>query len=188
LLYRVKSPKFRVKLRVLRYVKYAILLLFVIVLPLAIRHEISGLGESWFCKYICPSGTIFAAIPLLAAHESLREGLGWLFWLKAAIAAGVVLASVVVYRPFCRILCPLGAFYGLFNPIAAVGLRCDKSKCNSCRKCESACDSGIVPHESPNSPECIRCGDCVASCGRGALRCGIRLGSSKDSESLEPHQ
>jgi polyferredoxin len=170
LLYRIKTPKRRLRLRFLRYVKYAVLLLFVIALPLLIRHEFSTLGQSWFCKYICPAGTIFGAVPLLLTNEGLRGGLGWLFGLKAAIAAAVIVSSVFVYRPFCRILCPLGAFYGLFNRVAVFGLRCDKSKCNSCGKCERVCDSGVKPQESPNSAECIRCGDCVKACGVGAIQ------------------
>jgi polyferredoxin len=169
LLYRIKSPKLRRKFRVLRYVKYLLLLLFVIALPLLIRNEFSGTGEPWYCKYVCPSGTIFGAIPLMAVHEGLRDSVGTLFRLKAAIAAAVIFTSVVVFRPFCRILCPLGAFYGLFNRFAVFGLHCDKSKCNSCGKCERVCDSGVDPVKSPNSPECIRCGDCVKACRAGAL-------------------
>jgi polyferredoxin len=183
LLYRIKSRKFRTKLRVLRYVKYGILVLFVLILPFAIRHELSRLGQAWFCKYICPSGTIFGAIPLLAANEVLRDSVGGLFWLKSGIGIAIVSAGIFIYRPFCRILCPLGAFYGLFNPVAAFRLRCNREKCNSCRKCEGVCDSGINPLLTPDSPECIRCGDCVKACGKNALSCSF---AGKQGEKKPP--
>lgn len=55
--------------------KYAILLLFVIALPLTIT-DIIGQGSPWFCKYICPSGTLMAGIPLTALNETLRNATG----------------------------------------------------------------------------------------------------------------
>ncbi|MCL1832758.1 MAG: hypothetical protein FWG45_07640 [Oscillospiraceae bacterium] len=114
---------------------------------------------------------MFGALPLLAFHESLRGSLGWLFCLKAAIAAAVIVGGVFIFRPFCRLLCPLGAFYALFNPVSVFRMKCDKDVCNNCGACERACASRINPAQTPNSPECIRCGDCVKSCSRNALKC-----------------
>ena len=170
LLYRAKTPKKIVRLRFARYIKYAVLIIFVLVLPLVALNELSGLGAPWFCKYICPSGTIFGAIPLLAANESLRGLAGALLLLKIAIAAGIIVASIFVYRPFCRILCPLGAFYSLFNKIAFMKMYCDEGKCTSCGNCAAACHIGINPAAQPNSPECVRCGNCIKACGAMALR------------------
>ncbi|MCR5656157.1 MAG: 4Fe-4S binding protein [Butyrivibrio sp.] len=34
----------------------------------------------------------------------------------------IALMSIKVYRPFCKYLCPLGAIYGLFNPISSYRL------------------------------------------------------------------
>ena len=97
--------------RVLRCLKYAVLVCFVVILPLTVL-DIVGQGQPWFCKYICPSGTLFAGIPLIAANPPLRAALGWLFTWKAAILIVLVLLSIVLWRPFCRYLCPLGAIYG----------------------------------------------------------------------------
>ena len=113
--------------RVLRYLRYVVLAGFVIILPLTVL-DIVGQGQPWFCKYICPSGTLFAGIPLIAANPPLRAALGWLFTWKAAILVLLVLLSVVIWRPFCRYLCPLGAIYGLFNPVAVSRLRIDEDK------------------------------------------------------------
>ena len=49
----------------LRYLKYIILVVFVIIMPLTLTNY-AGDGNPWFCKLICPSGTLFAGIPLVS--------------------------------------------------------------------------------------------------------------------------
>ena len=170
LLYKIKTPKRIVRLRFSRYIKYAVLVVFVVILPLEVRHNLSGLGEPWFCKYICPSGTIFGAIPLLAGNDFLLQFAGAQFGIKASIAAGIIIMAAFVYRPFCRVLCPLGAFYALFNKIAFIKIHCDSEKCTSCGRCSKSCHINLDPSKQPNSPECVRCGNCVSSCDAKALR------------------
>lgn len=172
LLHKIPFPKKLRRLpgdRVLKWLKYVILAGFVIVLPLTVL-DIVGQGQPWFCKYICPSGTLFAGIPLVASNPPLRAALGWLFTWKAAILAALLLLSVAVYRPFCRYLCPLGAVYGLFNPVALYRFRIDADKCTQCGACRRACKLDIPVWQMPNSAECIRCGDCRRACPHGAIR------------------
>ena len=154
--------------RLLKYLKYVILVGFVIILPLTVL-DVVGQGQPWFCKYICPSGTLFGGIPLLAANESLRQVVGWLFTWKAAVLAVLLILSVFVYRPFCRYLCPLGAVYGLFNPIALHRFRIDREKCVDCGLCRKVCPMDIPVQKTPNSPECIRCGKCRKTCPHNAI-------------------
>lgn len=130
--------------RVLRYLKYVILVVFVILLPLFVV-DITGRGEPWFCKWICPAGTLEAGIPLVLLNESLRASLGFLYTWKLSILIVLILLSVVIYRPFCRYLCPLGAVYSLFNPISLFRVKPGKI-CGHCPMCAK-----------PNGPECIRC-------------------------------
>jgi polyferredoxin len=170
LLYKIKSPKLKLQLKYARYIKYVVLVLFVIILPYVIRCELSGLGSPWFCEYICPAGTVFGAAPLLAANEFLRSMLGWRFVLKAGIAVMIIIGSVFVFRIFCRVLCPLGAVYALFNRIALVRMHCDKEKCTSCGDCRKACHIRLEPNKQPNSPECVRCKSCVSMCKAKALK------------------
>ncbi|MCL2664382.1 MAG: 4Fe-4S binding protein [Defluviitaleaceae bacterium] len=169
LLYKIKTPKKITRMKFARYLKYFVLAVFVVVLPLFALNDLSGLGEPWFCKYICPSGTILGALPLLAANDFLRGMAGAIFIFKASLAACFTGASVFVYRFFCRAFCPLGAFYSLFNGAALVRMRCDKSVCDSCGDCAAACKLKIEPFKAPNAAECIRCGDCAASCAKKAL-------------------
>ncbi|MCL1866814.1 MAG: 4Fe-4S binding protein [Oscillospiraceae bacterium] len=172
LAYKIKTRKFKPRLRYARYLKYVILLVFVIILPCVVRDELSGLGSPWFCKYICPNGTIFGAFPLVAVNDYLRESgmLGGLFALKVSLAVSVTVASVFISRIFCRVLCPLGAVYSLFNRFAVFRMSCDRESCVSCGKCEEVCPVSVNPSQTPNSPECIRCGSCKRSCGVKALK------------------
>jgi len=170
LMYRIKTQKKLVQLKYLRYTKYLILILFTALLPMLFLHELSGLGEPWFCKYICPSGTIFGALPLLAVNGFLRDLAGTLLIVKLTIAAATLSIAVFIYRPFCRVLCPLGAIYALFNKIAFLKMRCDKEKCTSCNECARVCQIMLEPAKKPNSPECVRCGACKTACQTKALR------------------
>ena len=180
LLYKIKSRKFILRLRFLKYIKYAVLAVFVIILPFAIRHELSLQGRPWFCAYVCPSGTIFAAIPLIATNDFLWNFLGWQFVLKISIAMAIIVASIFILRIFCRVLCPLGAIYGLFNKISVLGIRADISKCTSCKQCKSACHIALDPIEELNSPECFRCGNCTKFCKEKVLSFGIATKNHKE--------
>ena len=148
--------------KVLRYLKYFILAFFVFVLPFALQDKY-GMSDPYFCKYICPSGILFGAIPLIAMNKALTASLGALFGLKFTVLAIITMLSMIFYRPFCRYLCPLGAFLGMFNPISLYRLKIN-GKCIKCRKCERTCKLDIPTYKTPNSPECIRCGECIKAC------------------------
>ena len=155
--------------RVLRRLKYVVLVLFVIILPLYIRDDVLNVSDPWFCKYICPSGTLLGGWPLLAANESLRGAAGTIFAWKSTLLVLMIALSVWSYRPFCKYLCPLGAFYGFFNRIALFRLRVNHASCVECGACARVCPMGADMPRQPDSCECIRCGACVHACPIGAI-------------------
>ncbi len=146
----------------LKYGKYAVLILFVGVGSVFLFGGFAKVPA--FCKYICPSGTFFGALPLLAVNESLRSQIGGLFFWKASLMIFILFLSVKCYRPFCQYLCPLGAVYGLFNRFSLVQIHWEKDTCISCGACERACPVALSKMEISCSPECIRCGRCVEAC------------------------
>lgn len=152
----------------LRLLKYLVLILFVCLFPALIKNEF-GSGDPWFCKYICPSGTIMAGWPLSILNEGIRAATGLLFAWKSLILILLVVLSVIIYRPFCRYLCPLGAIYGLFNKLSFYQYEIDPMKCTHCDACRNACKMDIHVYDDPNSRECIRCGECIRSCPETAI-------------------
>ena len=161
---KIKKSKFT---RILSLLKYILLAVFVIIIPLyfGLFHNMTVPA---FCKFICPAGTMEGAIGLLAnpANKSMYDMLGFYFTNKLVILLILVIACVFVYRGFCRFICPLGALYGLFNKFCLVGVKTDENACNGCGLCVKACPMDIK-HVSDR--ECIQCGKCINVCSQGAL-------------------
>ena len=172
--------------RLLRKLKYVIFLVFVILLPMFVV-DMLGQGAPYFCKLICPAGTLEGGIPLVLLNSAMRTAVGWLYAWKNVLLVVIVLLSVVIYRPFCKYICPLGAVYSVFNPIAVFRYRVDKEACIHCGACVKACKMQVDPSETPNHPECIRCGSCKKVCPTGAIYSGIncRKGSETAVSSAE---
>ena len=175
-LHKIPAPKFkhlrRYRVwRALLKLKYAVLILFVFLLP----NILSG-GTPAFCAYICPAGTLQAGIMVLL-DTRLQGAVGVLYRWKVAVLLVTLIACVVIYRPFCRLLCPLGAFYAPFNRISLLTLRVDAGRCTHCQTCSSACQMEVAPANNPADTECIRCGHCVKACPQGALRLSVRTES-----------
>ena len=166
LLSKIPFPKLTLPRR-LNCVKYVVLIMFVLILPVATEF-----GEPTFCEYICPAGTLEAGLPLIATHEEFRDVLGKLFALKVSILLAVILVSVVVHRFFCRVLCPLGAIYGLLNKWSFYRLNFAASKCIGCGRCKKICPLALDPTKEFDSAECVRCGQCVTVCPAKALSIG----------------
>lgn len=183
LIHKIPSPKRKLKKRFL-YVKYIVLVVFVLILPVAVT-DYMGMGKPAFCQYICPAGTLEGGLSLLLAHESLRKAVGSLFSLKMTILVLTLIGCVFFYRFFCRTLCPLGAIYGLFNKISIFHLEVDRHKCVGCGKCKDVCGMEVDPVQTPNAAECIRCGACVDVCPTGAVCLTCRTKNSQPPPYLE---
>lgn len=169
LLHKIPTKKFSTKkLKALTWLKYAILLLMVVLMPMLLVNDV-GMGDPYFCKYLCPQGVLEGAIPLSLANTGIRSALGSLFAWKFTILLIVIVLSVLFYRPFCKWLCPLGAFYALLNKASLFQMKVDKDRCISCGKCARVCKMDVDVTKTPNHSECIRCGMCVNACPTNAV-------------------
>lgn len=179
LLHKIPFPKKLKSFRgdkLLRKLKYVILIIFVILMPMFLV-DLLGQGAPFFCKLICPVGTLEGGILLVLFNKALHSALGWLYTWKILILAVTVLMSVLIYRPFCKYICPLGAVYSVFNPISVFRYRVDRDKCINCGACARSCNMGCNPANNANDLECIRCGECKKSCPMGAVCSGFRAKS-----------
>ena len=175
--------------------KYAVLLVMVFLLPALMKGD-TGIGDPYFCKYLCPQGVLEGAIPLSIANSGIRAALGSLFNWKLGVLITVVVLSVLLYRPFCKWLCPLGAFYALFNRVSLFRMNVERDKCVSCGKCARVCKMDVDVTKTPNHTECIRCGMCVRACptdaisfrygfGNGCQSCGKKRESGTNESGNE---
>lgn len=193
LLHKIPLPKWKLPKRIdrpARWLKYLVLAVLVVLLPV-LGAAAAGVAPPYFCKYLCPAGTLEGGFPLLTANPSLRQAAGALFSWKVLVLAAILAASVVTYRPFCKYLCPLGALYGLFNRVSFFQLKLDQEKCVGCGKCNAGCPMGVKVTENGNSTECIRCGRCRELCPQKAISIGVHPKSkstNKEENQKSNHQ
>ena len=185
LLHKIPTKKLSTKkLKPLTYLKYVVLLVMVVLLPVLVTNQL-GMGDPFFCKYLCPQGVLEGAIPLSLANAGIRAALGSLFKWKFIVLLTVIVLSIVFYRPFCKWLCPLGAFYALLNKVSLFQMQVDQSKCVSCGKCAKVCKMDVDVTKSPNHTECIRCGMCIRACPTDAVSFRYGFGSGKQQSKSE---
>ena len=185
LLHKIPTKKLSTKkLKPLTYLKYVVLLVMVVLLPVLVTNQL-GMGDPFFCKYLCPQGVLEGAIPLSLANAGIRAALGSLFKWKFIVLLTVIVLSIVFYRPFCKWLCPLGAFYALLNKVSLFQMQVDQSKCVSCGKCARVCKMDVDVTKSPNHTECIRCGMCIRACPTDAVSFRYGFGSGKQQSKTE---
>lgn len=185
LLNKIPGRKFKVP-RPLLYIKYVILIVFVILMPVVLTNYM-GIGKPAFCQFICPAGTLEGGIPLLSMHDELRQTIGSLFSLKLTILIITIIGCVLSCRFFCKTLCPLAVIYGLLNKISFYHLNINEYQCVHCGKCARTCKMNVDPVKHPNSVECIRCGECAEVCPTKAISLGFRS-ERKKAENVEQIQ
>ncbi|MFP3947306.1 MAG: 4Fe-4S binding protein [Longimicrobiales bacterium] len=85
------------------------------------------------------------------------------FWSSSialwAVAGGILLASAVVPRFYCRYACPLGAALALGSLASPFRIR-RVEQCTLCRVCERKCPTGAIRREKIDFKECVRCNEC----------------------------
>ncbi len=149
----------------LSYLKYVILIVFIIALP-AYTGFNKFQGVNTFCAWICPGNFLEAAFfpnllrmdvdNLIIAMNNTK-----FYWVMI-----LLVASTFIYRPFCRFICPLGAFYGFFNKFSVFGIHVEESKCIHCNLCIRKCKMDV---KKVGDRECISCGLCLKTCPKKAI-------------------
>lgn len=163
LLGKITQRKFQVPAWTAHF-RYAVLVGLVLFLPWFFGSRGIPFDEHplSICR-VCPAGALEAGLP--HSVQSVFEGGPWLMsWAKIALLVVFIGGAVVIYRPWCRIFCPLGGLLALFNRFSLFHLRLNPAECVHCNLCRSRCGVGVKPDKNPNASNCIRCLKCVR-CG-----------------------
>ena len=167
--YKIPTKKIKLKIKLLPYLKYVVLILSVIIFPLLLVDKF-GYGEAYFCRYLCPAGTLEAGLTLPFLIPSLQKLIGWIYFYKLTVLFILIVFFIISKRPFCRFLCPLGAIYSLFNKFSYLKLNINREKCIHCMICEEVCPMELSLEKIPDTTDCIRCFNCVKICPVKAIK------------------
>lgn len=201
---KIPTPRIQLPRKAL-YLRYVVLVALVMVIP-----WFWGESHPLFICRVCPAGGVEAALPRMVGSMITGEPL-----ITPADAAGAAEAATTassfpaetaiprpgavklviivaffaamlfIHRPWCVLLCPLGALYGLSNKFSALFLRFAPHKCIKCGWCRKLCKYGVEPDRVANDLRCVRCLECT--------RCGVltvagifsRKGRSERSEAVK---
>ncbi len=173
LLFRLPSPK-KILPSYLKYVKYLLLIALVFFLPVFLVGP-AGYGNVWYCKLVCPAGTLEAGLFNLALRPELRPLVKTLFYWKVLFLGLVILLCIFYFRFFCVVLCPLGLNYGFFNRVSLFKLRWQAEDCLDCGVCRKVCPLRLKIPEEINGCECIRCLNCLKACPTRVIEINLSL-------------
>ena len=85
-------------------------------------------------------------------------------WLIGGIFVVTLLLNIVIPRFFCRILCPLGALFGILSRFAPFRIGKRAAGCSNCRLCHSDCEGACDPENTVRTAECLMCMNCLTRC------------------------
>lgn len=161
LLHKIPSKKISLP-RPFNWIKYPVLIVTVFL----VAWFIGGDSPYFFCNF-CPTAGVMVVLPAaISGNDYLK-----LFEqpMKFVFTLAMILGAVAISRPFCKILCPVGALVALTNKIMPWKLHLESKSCIHCRKCEKHCpmDLPVMKHQDESvsrDAECILCHECQGIC------------------------
>jgi polyferredoxin len=93
-------------------------------------------------------------------------------WFIVFLLVAVLFANRFIPRFWCRVLCPLGAFLGVFSRFALFGMTKDHAKCTDCNLCIVNCQGADSPQGGVKwrQDECHMCMNCENACPEDVIK------------------
>lgn len=153
---KAKRKEYRSFDQVMKFVKYILLAVIVILI--------------WGLQLITiPAGVspwdLFGMLVTPGSWGTLAGQIGT-FLPAIILLTAIVIGSVSIERFFCRYFCPLGAYFKLISHFRILNVVKDRSKCGSCTYCNQKCAMGIdlKTMDIVKDGECINCLACQTNC------------------------
>jgi len=107
-------------------------------------------------------------------------------WLVGSLFIAILFMNRFVPRFWCRVLCPLGAFLGVFSRFALFGMEKDHAKCTDCNLCLVHCQGADSPQGGVKwrQDECHMCLNCETACPEDVIK--FRFLPSRKSAVVKP--
>ena len=93
-------------------------------------------------------------------------------WIILFLFVAALFANRFIPRFWCRVLCPLGAFLGVFARFAVFGMEKDHAKCTDCNLCLVNCQGADSPQGGVKwrQDECHMCMNCETACPEDVIK------------------
>ncbi len=93
-------------------------------------------------------------------------------WFIGILLVAVLFMNRIIPRFWCRVLCPLGAFLGVFARFALFGMEKDHAKCTDCNLCLVNCQGADSPQGGVKwrQDECHVCLNCENACPEDVIK------------------
>lgn len=122
------------------------------------------------------TGSVFIALNLPAEPAVLAFSGGMIFLLLGF--------EYFFPRFWCRVLCPVGKTYGLFNKVSLLKLKFMEGECGECNLCDQMCYMNVKIARNIDRPglrdtNCIYCGRCVEGCETKGRLIKMKIGGLK---------
>jgi len=86
-----------------------------------------------------------------------------------ALLVVVLAASFLIFRPFCRLICPYGTIISLLSHFAIFGFAANHKKCSQCHLCQKICPTSAIKDGKINTQNCFFCFRCQKNCPQKAI-------------------
>jgi len=97
-------------------------------------------------------------------------------WLMLVTVVVFLVLALLIYRPFCYLICPFGFLSWIVERVSLTRVKIDHEKCTECGLCIKACPSQAakdIVADKLFAADCFSCARCLNVCPQDAIRYGF---------------